>query len=36
MDNKKETSSNHYDTSIKVNWNFKGAAKVLKLLKEQI
>ena len=28
-------NSKHYDTSIKVNWNFKGAAKVLKLLKKQ-
>ncbi len=35
IDNKNEISSDHYDTSIKVNWNFKGAAKVLKLLKEQ-
>ena len=32
-----ETSTNpkHYDTSIKVKWNFKGAAKVLKLLEKQ-
>ncbi len=35
MDNENKINLDHYDTSIKVNWSFKGAAKVLKLLKEQ-
>ncbi len=29
------SASKHYDSKIKVNWNFKGAAKVLKLLENQ-